>query len=377
VRQFIDKLSRVSTVKAPSKPRTGRVTANDVARVTGLSAMTVSLVINGSPRISAQTRRKVQKAIAELGYVPNRLARSLSGHRLGVLAVIVVDITHPWLAGATHAIEEEATRRGQTVIVCNHDDDPVRERAHLEKLGALRIDGVLLVACGDASADNLARVARQGLPVVLLERRVPGAAADLVRADPAKGAAMLTEHLIGHGHERVCMIAGPEAISTSRDRAAGYQGAMKAAGLAVLPVAYVEHTVEAGYEEARRRLAQRQPPAAFVGGNPYISLGIMQAIREAGVTPAEVGLVSFDDIEATSPDPFMTCCALPVRDISVTALRILEERLGGDRSPVREVVVDATINIRRSCGCDPAAAVGGSAPAALQPRRRRRARPAA
>jgi LacI family transcriptional regulator len=186
---------------------------------------------------------------------------------------------------------------------------------------------------------------------------------------------MLTEHLIGHGHERVCMIAGPREISTSRDRAAGYQGAMKAAGLVPLPVAYVEHTLEAGYEEARRRLAQRQPPTGFVGGNPYISLGIMQAIRETGATPREVGLVSFDDIEATSPDPFMTCCALPVRDISVTALRILEERLGGDRSPVREVVVDATVNIRRSCGCDPAAA-GGSAATTPPPRRRPRARQA-
>jgi LacI family transcriptional regulator len=363
----------VSTLKTLSKPRTGRVTANDVARVTGLSTMTVSLVINGSPRISAATRRKVQKAIAELGYVPNRLARSLSGHRLGVVAVIVVDITHPWLAGATHAIEEEATRRGQTVIVCNHGDDPVRERAHLEKLGALRIDGVLLVACGDSSAENLATVARQGLPVVLLERRVPGAAADLVRSDPGKGAAMLTEHLIGHGHERVCMIAGPEAISTSRDRAAGYRGAMKAAGLVPLPVAYVEHTLEAGYEEARRRLAQPQPPTGFVGGNPYISLGITQAIRETGASPREVGLVSFDDIEATSPDPFMTCCALPVRNISITALRILEERLGGDRSPVREVMVDATINIRRSCGCEPAS-VDGSVAATSPPRGRRRAR---
>lgn len=337
--------------------------------------MTVSLVINGSPRISAETRRKVETAIAELGYVPNRLARSLSGHRLGVLAVVVVDITHPWLAGATHAIEEEATLRGQTVIVCNHGDDPVRERAHLEKLSALRVDGVLLVACGDASAGNLATVARQGLPVVLLEREVPGAPADIVRADPVNGAAMLTEHLLGHGHERVCMIAGPEEISTSRDRVAGYRSAMKAARLVPMQVAFIEHTLEAGYAEARRRLGQRQPPTGFVAGNPYIALGIMQAIRETGATPREVGLVSFDDIEASSPDPYMTCCALPVHDISVTALSILEERLGGDRSPVREVVVEGTINVRRSCGCEPAG-VSAPAPAPTPPRRRLRPRQA-
>ena len=133
------------------------VTMRDVARRAGVSAMTVSRVLNGQPRVAETTRRRVEAAVAELGYVPNSLARGL-GRRSRTVGVVVPDIANPFFALVVRGVEEAAWRAGRRVILCNTHGDLRRERAHISDLLSFRVEGVVIAPVSDRSSPDLARL---------------------------------------------------------------------------------------------------------------------------------------------------------------------------------------------------------------------------
>jgi LacI family transcriptional regulator len=330
-------------------------TIRDVARLSGVSPMTVSRVINDSDRVSPETRRRVEEAISELGYVPSRLARGLSRQRTGTLAVIVPDVANPFFTAILRAAEEVARRADYHVILGDTRSDLSVERDVIEELIAHRVEGIMIAPVGDRSATHLRRLAEFGVPFVLIDRTVPGLDCDVVLGDSSGGARRLVEHLVALGHRRIGFIVESDDVSTARDRRAGYEAALTGAGIALDPTLVVNASADpsGGSAGMSRLLELDERPTAVFTVNNLAAVGAIEAVRAAGLeVPDDVALVCFDDIEyASRLYPFLTAMEQPAQTFGTLGTQLLLERIEG-RGPERrhEVVLPGEFIIRKSCG---------------------------
>jgi LacI family transcriptional regulator len=331
------------------------VTIKEVARRAGVSPMTVSRVINGGDRVSPAARARVEQAIAELGYIPSRLARGLSAQRTGTLAVIVPDVANPFFTLIVRGAEDVARRAGYRVILCDTRADLDAEREVIEEMIAHRVEGIVIAPVSDRSRDHLRLLAKFGVPFVLVDRTIPGIDADAVLGDSTGGARQLVEHLLALGHRRIGLIIEPDDVSTARERRRGYELALGAAGVPLDPALVADATVDpdGGFDGMRRLLALEERPTAVFTVNSLVALGAIEAVREAGLeVPDDVALVCFDDIEyASRLYPFLTVMEQPAETFGTMSTQLLLERIDR-RGPERRhlVVLPAEFVIRRSCG---------------------------
>ena len=333
----------------------GNTTIRDVARLSGVSPMTVSRVINDSERVSPETRKRVEDAISELGYVPSRLARGLSRQRTGTLAVIVPDVANPFFTAVVRAAEEVARRADYHVILCDTRADLSAERDVIEELIAHRVEGMVIAPVSDRSATHLRRLAEFGVPFVLIDRTIPGVDCDVVLGDSSGGARQLVDHLVSLGHRRIGFIVESDDVSTARDRRRGYEAALTAAGIAFDPalVAQAAPDPSGGSAGMTRLLELEDRPTAVFTVNNLVALGAIEAVRAAGLeVPDDVALMCFDDIEyASRLYPFLTAMEQPAQTFGTLGTQLLLERIEG-RGPERrhEIVLPGEFIIRKSCG---------------------------
>src|SRR5881396_2288169 len=257
-----------------------RATLHDVAKHAGVSTMTVSRVINDSPRVSLETRRRVQASIAKLGYVPNRLARGLTQRKTGAFGVIVPDVANPFFTLVVRGVEQVAGRAAFHVILCDTQGDLERERGYLEDMVAFQVDGVLIAPVGDRSRPQLRLLTRNNVPFVLIDRSIAGFDTDLVQGDSVAGARRLVEHLIELGHRRIGMVTERSDVSTARDRVQGYREALENAGIAPDPELVVESSAidpDAACEATLQLLALPEAPTAMFAVNNIAVVGVVEA----------------------------------------------------------------------------------------------------
>jgi LacI family transcriptional regulator len=318
--------------------------------------MTVSRVINDNPRVSIDTRKRVQASITKLGYVPNRLARSLIQRKTGALGVIVPDVANPFFTLVVRAVEDVAWRAGYHVILCDTQGDLERERGYLEDMLAFQVEGVLIAPVGDRSRPHLRLLTRNNVPFVLIDRSVTGFDGDLVQGDSVAGARQLVEHLIGLGHRRIGMITETAEVSTARDRLQGYRQALEGAGIAFDSELVVESSAidpNAARDATFKLLALPHRPSAIFAVNNIAVVGVVEAARERELEiPDDLALVCFDDIEHVSRlYPFLTVMAQPAETYGTIATQLLLDRLSGRVGQRRRIVVlPADFIVRRSSG---------------------------
>lgn len=333
----------------------GNVTIKDVARVSGVSSMTVSRVINDSERVSPDTRRRVEEAIADLGYVPSRLARGLIRQKTGTLALIVPDVANPFFTLVVRGAEDVARRAGYRMILCDTRADLAIEREVIEEMLAHRVEGIVIAPVSDRSKGHLQRLAGFGVQFVLIDRTVEGVESDVVIGDSAGGARRLVEHLISLGHRRIGFVTEADDVSTARDRREGYEAALLTAGLPLEPNLVVRSTADpaGGLDGMRRLLELDEPPTAVFTVNNLVALGAIEAVRARGLeVPDDVAVVCFDDIEyASRLYPFLTVMAQPAETLGTLGTQLLVERIE-DRAPKqrRVVVLPAQFVVRKSSG---------------------------
>ncbi|WP_077033842.1 LacI family DNA-binding transcriptional regulator [Pelomonas sp. KK5] len=332
-------------------------TIKDVARHAGVSVTTVSHVVNGTRPVSAGGRERVQSAIRELGYVPNAMARSLKSNTTSTLGMLIPNSSNPYFAEIVRVVEERCFGAGYTLVLCNTDDDPHRQRVYLQVLTERRIDGLIVVSTG-----NDETLARQldGLkvPIVLLDREIAEPRCDLVETAHMQGAMDAVRHLVSLGHRRIACIGGPAGVAPSEQRIAGWRvalaenGCTPESGEADALLWRGGFTSQGGYEamHAILRAGPDELPSAVFVCNDLMAIGALRAAYESGVrVPDDLSLVGFDDIElATYTSPALTTVAQPKRRMGTLAVDMLLERIAGRRRDPRKVVLQPELHVRAS-----------------------------
>jgi LacI family transcriptional regulator len=209
-------------------------TIKDVAARAGVSYTTVSHVVNKTKRVSDPVRSDVEAAIRDLGYVPNTVARSLKQRTTLTIGLLIPNSTNPFFAELARGIEDTRYQRGYSMVLCNSEDDPEREQAYLRVLLEKRVDGLIVGSTGENN--TFAKQLRQlRVPLMIIDRPIPGVDANLVQVDHEQGGYLATKHLLELGHREIGCIAGPSIAIVSLYRAAGYRRALADAGLTDSP----------------------------------------------------------------------------------------------------------------------------------------------
>jgi LacI family transcriptional regulator len=312
----------------------------DVARRARVSKSTVSNVIRGIRSITPKTRLKVTKAIEELGYRPNILARQMVHQRTAIFGVVVGDLANPFYAEMAKQIERSAAARSYRVMFCNTQGEEAAEIAGVEGLVEQRVAGIIFLAYAGSTG-----------PRTLLEGRVPAVFVtcsaewgDVVCADDERGARLATEHLIGLGHERIAYCADPIVEdATDRARQAGYRKTMESAGLTPV-IFHWERAEDRLLREApvEQILTGRRRPTAFVSSNDLGAIDLLDcADRLAIPVPHKLSVVGFDDVMMAGLARInLTTIAQPKETLARLAVDTLASRVEGHLSsdPIRQTV---------------------------------------
>ncbi|MGW0735270.1 LacI family DNA-binding transcriptional regulator [Streptomyces sp. NPDC002851] len=284
----------------------------DVARAAGVSVGTVSNVINRPESVAAPTRRRVQEAIAALGYVRSESARQLRAGRSRILALLVLDMGNPFFVEVARGAERAARQAGFGVMVCNSAQRPEEEAHYLSLFAEQRVAGVL-VTPADPTGGTLEAFARHGIPHVLVDRTAGAGSACAVSVDDVRGGRLAVGHLLDAGHRSVVYVSGPGELQQIDDRRQGAEEAVAAAGLPAATLREVRAEgldVSAGRDAAARLLGMAPRPTAVFCANDLLALGMLQALYAAGVkVPQDVALVGYDDIE------FAAAAAVPLSSV--------------------------------------------------------------
>lgn len=323
----------------------------DVAARAGISVATVSRVLNDHPSVRPSTRDRVLTAITELGYRPNGVARSLRTHQTRTLGLVISDVLNPFFTALARAVEDQARDQGYSVIIGNADEQPGLQDHHVRSLLDRRIDG-LLVSPTDDSSPLLAEVARSRVPVVFLDRWIPGVEVPVIRAGGRTAVQDLVAHLYGLGHRRIAIIAGPTNTTTGNERVIAFRESLLRHGLD-LPDRYLQHgdyQADSGRRAAARFLDLSDPPSVIFAADNLMALGAMDEFRHRGLrVPDDIGLAAFDDIPwFLHTDPPLTAISQPTGALGHAAVRALIDLLEG--RPAESVILPARLVPRRSCG---------------------------
>jgi LacI family transcriptional regulator len=296
------------------------VTIHDVAKRAGVAVSSVSRVLSKHPDVSEKMRVKVEAAARELGYTPDPVARSLRSGSSRLIGYVVRDFQTPFFSDVIEGLEAVLTAEGYTLLVLNGGGQPAKELERISVLKQRRVDGLFLSTLVDSTLRLKSAVSSFDRPVVLIDRDIPGSDVGRALFDHASGVSEATAHLVSLGHTRIALITGAPDVRPTRERLAGFRlglgGSTKAQSQAI------EVTGAFSVAFARERTAEllalpvRRRPTALMAGGVQATIGVLEALSEAGLRPGEdISLVVVDDqpwlrilrpsISAVSRDPAM------------------------------------------------------------------------
>lgn len=333
-------------------------TIRDVARAANVSIATVSRVFNNNPLVTGETAQRVLESAASLDYWPNGAARSLTTSLSHTFGVLLPDLFGEFYSEIIRGIDSVVHERHyQLLFSSSHASGDEVLGAARAMLG--RIDGLLMMVPDAASIETVERI-RKRITVVLLNPSVAVPGCSSVSVDNYGGARLVTDHLLGLGHREVAMVAGPAGNRDAEERARGFRRALVDAGLdpgtaQVVPGDFREAS---GYAAARRILARRPRPTAVFAANDNMAIGLLSALREAGLqVPGDVAVAGFDNQTTTRYlNPPLTTVDVDTFALGREAVTLMLEYLDDEDNgrPSVNRVLPASLTIRESCGASPA-----------------------
>lgn len=333
-------------MQADSAGRT-RPTMADVAAVAGVSLKTISRVVNHEPGVRPETAERVMAAILTLGFRPNVLAADFArGASRREIGLVIDDVSNPFWAKATRAIEDAAAARGRHVITASSDFMPEREHEIIDSLVAHRLGGLIIVPVG-LDHSYLAREMELGTAIVFLDRPQRNLSADTITLDDQAGARTAVEHLLAHGHRRIALVAQSLLLYTMAERRRGYQQALLAAGVELDETLEASaSTVEDAREATLTLLRLPDPPTAIFCANNRMSVGVITALGDAR---HRVAVVGFDDLElAGALEVPLSVVRTDAAELGHAAAELLLRRMEGWSEPPQRITLPTTLVPRGS-----------------------------
>jgi LacI family transcriptional regulator, galactose operon repressor len=331
-------------------------TMKRIAGELGVSITTVSKVLNNREDIGHATRARVLAKVAELGYQPNAVARSLTLRRTHTLGVVIPDLMHSFFVEIVAGLETVASARGYGLLLCSSNEDPAKERAEIDMLRQRQVDGIILASVNaSGNTDLLQRLGPLGIGLVMIDRDDhPVVKCDRVVTDDVEVGRLATSHLIEQGRKAIAHITGPR-ITHAKRRADGYKAALKEHGVRTR----AEWVVRGGFMEAdgyramKKLLAVKPRIDAVFAANDPSAIGTMKAIWDAGLrVPEDIAVVGAGDIALGD------LLRVPLTTVSWSrdeqgkqAAKLLLDRIGPQPSDrFRSVVIPPQLIVRRSSG---------------------------
>jgi LacI family repressor for deo operon, udp, cdd, tsx, nupC, and nupG len=324
-------------------------TISDVARFARLSTATVSRALATPDKVTEGTREIVMQAVRKIGYVPNSAARNLRTNTTRTILAVLPDVSNVFFSRVLRGISDTLIAQGYSLIIADTRNNPEREAQYAEFILAGRVDGVLLLNGRSLLSGPQGRVA--AVPTVSLCERIPGAPFPHVETENRESARAITAYLASLGHRRIGYLRGPIRNVLEHERFAGYQDALRAAGLtyeATLTTSG-DFTLESGEAAATDYLKAPLPDAIFAC-NDEMAMGLIRGLAEAGVVvPRDVSVAGFDDIEfAEAYNPPLTTVRQARREIGEQAAGLLLRLIAGELPAQREFRLAANLIIRKS-----------------------------
>ncbi len=333
-----------------------RVAAADVARAAGVSAATVSYVLNGRPGVSEseEMRQRVLKIAEEVGYPIDQHGARLRTQRTRVLGLIHPDISNPFYSDVSAGAIDAARAQGYEVFLAHTQENSQTLESVLRAMTARGVDGIIFTVLHPDDGERIRELRRANIPFIQLSRRIPNLRADYVGVDDVAGADTILRHVVGHGYHDVGIVTGPRNSSASATRAESFIATAKKLGLP-LPGnrrfnAYLSE--EGGHRVVKHLIADNDIPRALVVGSDAVASGVIGALRAGLRVPDDVAVTGYDGgFPAESMLAELTTVSLPRKHMAMLAVQQVIRRIEGSGGPVRDIIQPFRIRIGTSCGC--------------------------
>lgn len=329
-----------------------KATVYTVAKHAGVSIATVSRALAGSRKVTPQTRERVMQAVEDLNFEPNPSARRLAYKKTETIALVFPDISGPFYSTVIRGVEQEAGRHNHNVLIYGTHGKEGSGR-YLRTLTS-KVDGLIIMA-RSVDEDSLWSLERQGVPFVLLGHSNGQLQCSTIAVDNESGAYKAAAHLLGHGHQRIAIITGPENSPDNKGRLQGYKKALLDAGISLQQNMIVpgNFRYEEGQIAIQKLLEGNSPPTAVLVANDEMAMGAKDAAQHRNLrVPEDLAVIGFDDIQMSAlTRPSLTTVRQPMQLLGEAAVTLLFDRLQNSNGLTRHEVLDTKLVIRRSCGC--------------------------
>lgn len=334
--------------------RSNQITIKDIARILGISPSTVSRALKDHPDINTDTKKAVNELASKLKYQPNAVALSLKNSRSNTIGIIIPEIVHYFFSSVISGIEDVASQKGYTVIICQSNESFAREVSNSKALLSHRVDGILISISKETNSfDHFVNLQEGGIPLVFFDRIAPEIDADQIITDDIDASYNATRHLIETGCKRIAHFAGPQGLVIGRDRLQGYLNALTEAGLPIDNRLIIEADT---FEKARNAVGHMldigNVPDGIFAVNDMTAIGAMQTIQKRGYKiPDQISIVGFSDGYLSGiTDPHLSSVDQHGYEMGTTAAEMLFHRiLSSEEEYIPEVkVLKADLIVRGS-----------------------------
>lgn len=334
-------------------------TMQDVARKAGVSVTLVSRYLNNVKGVGPESKEKIKKAIAELNYRPNALARSLVRKKTGTIGVITDQLCTPFIFDLIRGLEAGAasweSKDEYRCIFCNADNNSGKKLSYIQFLTEGLADGVVIYGSGHSDDDLIRQLAETNFPFVLIENDYRQTEVNKVLVDNFNGAYQATQSLIAAGHRRIAHFAGELNIKVSLDRLNGFVSAMQDHGIPIEKelILNANFTEESGYEQMKALLDKGVCPDAIFFAADLTAFGAMKALSEQGIDiPGDISIFGFDDERPVSQEhnyPLINTVKQPLFQMGTEGIRLLLSQIENPQKEVETLTFDTELVIRNSC----------------------------
>ena len=310
-------------------------TIKDVSRLTGLSIATISKFINGG-NVLDKNKIQIEKAINELEFKVNEIARGLKTNKTRTIGVLIPDLKSNFFTTIVSNIENILIQNGYSTIICDYKRNLELEKMKFNFLVNKMVDGIITVPFDGKDTKAIEGVILKGIPIVIVDRAIEGLNCDMVLSDNMNASYDAVENLIVKGHKRIGIISGPDDIFISGDRLKGYLRVHKDYSIKIDDnlIKKGDYEFESGYNLLNELMDSENPPTAVFVTNYDMTLGTLMAINDRNIKiPDELSFIGFDNEQiAKIVKPRLTTVVQPMQLIGETAANILLKRISGDMS---------------------------------------------